>query len=70
MRLFYQQVRSLYSRLGFRRSVPFDVDERGDECNLKLNLFAPQRGRGWQRSDLIEGPSELGYGFGQRRACQ
>ena len=43
--LFEQQTRLLYGGFGFRRSKTFDVDERGYERYLKLDLFAAQRGR-------------------------
>ena len=36
----------LGSRLGFRRSIPFDMHERGYDRYLKLDLFATQRGSG------------------------
>ena len=36
--LFEQQTRLLYGRFGFQRSISFDVDQRGDECYLKLDL--------------------------------
>ena len=68
--LFEQQTRLLHGRFGFRRSISFDVDERGDECYLKIDLLATQRGRGWQGRDLVEGARELLYGFDQRRALQ
>ena len=50
--LFDQQACSLHSLLGFRRRVPFDMEEWSYERDLKLNLFATQRGRGrqWRRS--------------------
>ena len=43
--LFDQQTCPLRSRLGFRRRIPFDVDKRGYERDLELDLFATQRGR-------------------------
>ena len=52
--LFDQQTCPLRSRLGFRRSIPFDMDEWGYERDLKLDLFATQRGRGGQGRDLVE----------------
>ena len=68
--LFDQQTCPLRSRLGFRRSIPFDMDERGYERDLKLDLLATQRRRGGQGRDLVEGARELLYGFDQRRALQ
>ena len=57
--LFDQQTCPLYSRFGFRRSISFDMDERGDERDLKLDLLATQRGRAGQGRDLVKGASEL-----------
>ena len=37
--LFDQQTRPLRSRLGFRRSIAFDMDEWGYERDLKLDLL-------------------------------
>ena len=68
--LFDQQTCPLRSRLGFRRSIPFDMDEWGYERDLKLDLLATQRGRGGQGRDLVKGTRELLYGFDQRRALQ
>ena len=45
--LFDQQTCSLRSRLGFRRGVPFDMDERGYERHLKLDL-ARDAARAWR----------------------
>ena len=53
--LFDQQTCPLHSRLGFQRSIPFDMHERGYECDLKLDLLAAQHWRSWQGRDLIEG---------------
>ena len=50
--LFNQQTCPLRSRLGLLSSTPFDMDERGYERDLKLNLLATQRGRGGQGRDL------------------
>ena len=50
--LFDQQTRPLRSRLGFRRGVSFDMDERAYERDLQLDLLATQRGRGGQSRDL------------------
>src|ERR1700732_1441159 len=44
--LFDQQTCPLLSRLGFRSSKPFDMDERGYECDLKFDLLTAQRGSG------------------------
>jgi hypothetical protein len=38
--LFDQQACPLLGRLRFRRSITFDVDERGYERDLKLDRFA------------------------------
>ena len=59
---------SLHGRFGFRRSPSFDVDERGDERYLKIDLHAAQRGRAGQGRDLVEGALELFNGLDQRRA--
>ena len=42
--LFEQQTRPLHGRFGFRRSPSFDVDERVDECDLKLDLLRRSAG--------------------------
>ena len=42
--LFDQQTRSFRRRLGFRRGVPFHMNEWGYERDLKLDLLATQRG--------------------------
>ena len=55
--LFDQQTCPLRSRLGFRRSVSFDMDEWGYERDLKLDLLATQRGRGGQASRSGRGPA-------------
>ena len=68
--LFDQQTCPLRSRLGFRRGIPFDMDEWGYERDLKLDLLATQRRRGGQSCDLVESPRELLHGFDQRRALQ
>jgi hypothetical protein len=39
------------------------MEERGDECNLKLDFFATQCGRGGQGRDLVERTPELFRGF-------
>jgi hypothetical protein len=59
--------RSLYSRLGFRCGVPFDVHERGYKRDLELDLLATPRGTAGQSRDLIEGASELRHSLYQRR---
>ena len=51
-------------------AYPFDMDERGYQRDLKLDLLAAQRRRGRQRRDLIKRARELLYGFNQRRALQ
>ena len=55
--LFDQQTCPLRSRLGFRRSIPFDMDEWRYERDLKLDLLATQRRRGWARSRSDRGPA-------------
>jgi hypothetical protein len=68
--LFDQQTCVLHGRLGFRRSVPFDMHEWGYERDLQLDLLATQRGSGGQSRNLAESARELLYGFNQRRALQ
>jgi hypothetical protein len=68
--LFDQQTRLLHGCFGFRRSISFDVTERGDERYLKIDLHAAQRGRAGHGRDLVEGSLELFKGFHQRRALQ
>jgi hypothetical protein len=45
LRLLDQQPCLLGRRLAFRRGVPLDVTERGEERYLQPELFATQRGR-------------------------
>ena len=66
--LLDQQTSLLCCRLGFRGGIAFDMDEWGDERDLKLDLLTTQRRRARQGRDLLEGPGELGRGFSQRRA--
>src|ERR1700730_5869581 len=66
--LLDQQTCLLRSGLGFGGSIAFDVDEWSYERDLKLDLLATQGPRAGQGRDLVEGPGELGRGFGQRRA--
>ena len=68
--LFDQQTCPLRSRLGFRRSIPFDMIERGYERDLKLDLLATQCRRGGQDRNLVERTSELLHCFNKRRALQ
>src|SRR6476620_10344826 len=68
--LFEQQTRLLYGGFGFRRSKTFDMDERGYERDLKLDLFATQRWSCGQGLDLGKCARELLCGFDQRRALQ
>src|SRR5262249_36608977 len=49
---------------------PFDMDERGYERDLKLDLLATQRGRGGQGRDLIESTGGLRDCLNQRRAIE
>ena len=44
--LLDQQTCPLDSSPGFRRRVAADMEEWGYECNLKLDFFATQGGRG------------------------
>ena len=53
--LFDQQTCMLRSRLGFRRGIPFDMNEWGYERDLKLDLLATQRGSGEARSQSGRG---------------
>jgi hypothetical protein len=66
--LLDKQTCMFHSRLGFGGSIAFDMDEWGEERDLKLDLLAPQRRRAGQGRDLVEGTGELGRGFDQRRA--
>ena len=68
--LFDQQTCPLHGRFGFRRGIPFDMDEGVYERDLKLDLLATQRGRGGQGRDLVKGARELLGGFDQRRTLQ
>src|SRR5262252_3760518 len=43
--LFDQQTGPLHRRLRFGRGITFDVDERGDERDLKADLLAANGGR-------------------------
>src|SRR6516225_1985766 len=45
----------------------FDVEERGDERDLKVDLLATKRWRCLQGRDLVESAGELLCGFNQRR---
>jgi hypothetical protein len=66
--LFDQQPCPLNSRPGFRRGVAFDMEQRGYECDLKLDFFTTQGKRRGQGCDLVERTPELFRGFDQRRA--
>src|SRR6516225_2004968 len=68
--LFDQQMRLLHCGLGLRRGIPFDMDERGYERDLKLDLLATQRGRSGQGRDLIESTGELRDCLNQSRAIE
>src|SRR5215469_10692131 len=57
--LFDQQTCPLHGRPRFRRRVASDMEEWGYECNLKLDFFATQGGRGGQDRDLVERTLEL-----------
>ena len=68
--LFDQQTGPLCGRLGFRRGIAFDMEERGYQRDLKLDLLATQRRRAGQGRDLLERTRELCHGFDQRRALE
>src|SRR3984885_15970021 len=68
-RLLDQQMCLLGSRFGLKRRVAFDVHQSVRKRYLKLDLLATPRRRAGQGRDLLEGPGELGRGFGERRAC-
>src|SRR5215472_4403375 len=68
--LLDQQTCSLHGCLGFLSAIALDREEWGYECNLELDLFATQRGRGGQGRDLVERKCELLYGFNQRGALR
>jgi hypothetical protein len=70
VRLFDQQMRSLRSRLGLRRSIPFDMHEWIYERHLKLDLFATKAPRAGQGGDLVQRARELRHGLHQRRPFQ
>src|SRR3954470_16934992 len=65
-----QQARLLQSHLGFDGGVPFDMDQRSYERDLKIDLVPAQRCRSRQARDLLERASELSRSFDQRRARQ
>src|ERR1700722_17553159 len=60
----------LRGRLGFRRAVSFDMDERGYEGDLQLDLLATQRRRGGQSCDQFETLLKLSGRFNQSGALQ
>src|SRR5262249_20748925 len=64
---FDQYTGPLHRRLRFGRGITFDVDERGDERDLKADLLATKSGRCLQGRDLVESTGELLCGFNQRR---
>src|SRR5258707_8493020 len=68
--LLDQQTCPLHGRPGFRRRVAADMEEWGYECNLKLDFFATQGGRGGQGRGLVERTPELFRGFNKRRALR
>ena len=69
--LFDQQTCPLRSRLGLRSGISFDMDEWGYERDLKLDLFATQRGA-WRARPQSGRERELScaIGFNQCRALQ
>src|SRR5262245_4423731 len=68
--LLDQQTCPLHGRPGFQRRVAADMEEWGYECNLKLDFFATQGGRGGQGRDLVERTPELFGGLNKRRALR
>jgi hypothetical protein len=56
---FDQKTCPLNSLFGFRRGIPFDVNKRRYERDLQLDLFAAQRGSGWQSCYLAQGTRKL-----------
>jgi hypothetical protein len=68
--LFDQHPCLLRSRLGFKRSLPFEMEKRGYERDLKFDLFATQRGSGRQGRNLVEGMGNLRGCFYQSRTGQ
>jgi hypothetical protein len=68
--LFDQQTCPLHGCLGFLGGIAFDREEWGYERDLKLDLFATQRGRGGQGRNLVERKRDLLYGFNQCRALR
>src|SRR5215475_10271856 len=68
--LLDQQTCPLHGRPGFQRRVAADMEEWGYECNLKLDFFATQGGRGGQGCDLVERTPELFGGLNKRRALR
>src|SRR5262245_36169195 len=68
--LFDQQTCPLHGRPGFRRRVAAEMEEWGYECNLKLDFFATQGGRGGQGRGLVERTPELFRGLDQCRALR
>jgi hypothetical protein len=68
--LFDQQTRALHGRLSFGSGIPFDMDERGYERDLQLDLFATQRRSAGQGLNLRQSAGELRHSLHQRRATQ
>src|SRR6516165_1677834 len=68
LRLFDQQTCLINSRLGFRSSVSFDMDEWSNKGDLKLDLLAAQGRRRRQGRHLGKRASMLSHGLQQRRA--
>src|SRR5262249_51193226 len=67
--LLDQQTCPLHGRPGFQRRVAADMEEWGYECNLKLDFFATQGGRGGQGRDLVERTPELFGGLTSAERC-
>jgi hypothetical protein len=68
--MFDQQTCSFGSRLGLRRSIPFDMQQWVYQRDLKFDLLAAQRRRDSQCLDLSKSARELFHGFSQRRTTQ
>ncbi len=68
--LFDQETRPLNGSPGFRRRVAPDMEQRGDELDLKPDLFAAQAGRAGQARDEVERAPELFRRFHQGRALR
>src|SRR6516162_9815771 len=68
--LFDQQAGALHGRLSFGRDISPDMEERGYERDLKLDLLATQRRSGGQGGNLVQSKGDLHHGLNKRRALQ